>query len=217
MRRIVIVAMLAMFAAVCAAQEEKPAVAAGQANVRNFDQDQPGQPPKGFTVVEGTWRVYADEDAPSKPNTLGQDAASDKPTYNLVLADEPRPKDLDLTVRMKSLSGDVDQGGGLVWRAKDAKNYYVCRFNPLEKNYRVYRVVDGKRTQLLSADLEAAAGWHLLRTTMKGDQIRCYMDDKELLTIQDATFPNAGKVGLWTKADAKTRFDDLSVGTVGAP
>jgi hypothetical protein len=210
MGRTMLVVTLTVLATACAAQEGKP----GQAKVLNFDQDQTGQPPKGFTVAEGTWRVFADEDAPSKPNTLGQDAASSKPTYNIILADEAGPKEVDLSVRMRSVSGEIDQGGGLVWRAKDARNYYTCRFNPLENNYRVYKVVDGKRTQLLSADVEAPAGWHVLRATMKGDQIRCYMDGKEHLAVQDATFAEAGKFGLWTKADAKTRFDDLNVGAV---
>jgi hypothetical protein len=198
---------LSVLSAACAAQEGKPV----QVKVLNFDQDQTGQPPKGFTVGEGTWKVYADEDAPSKPNTLGQDAASGKPTYNLILVDEAGPRDVDLSVRMKSISGEIDQGGGLVWRAKDAKNYYICRFNPLEDNYRVYKVEDGKRTQLGNADVKAPAGWHVLRATMKGDQIRCYMDGKEYLAVQDHTFTEAGKAGLWTKADAKTRFDELSV------
>jgi hypothetical protein len=210
MRRTMLVATLTVLATACAAQEEKPADAT---KVLNFDQDQAGQAPKGFTVGEGTWKVRTDEDAPSKPNTLGQDAASSSSTFNLLLTDEAGPKDVDLSVRMKSMSGETDQGGGLVWRAKDAKNYYVCRFNPLENNYRVYKVVDGKRTQLGSADIETPAGWHVLRATMKGDQIRCYMDGKERLTVQDTTFTDAGKVGLWTKADAKTRFDDLSVET----
>jgi len=208
MGRMMTIVTMAVLLTACTAEKEDT----GRSTLLNFDRDQAAGQAKGFTVAVGTWRIHADEDAPSKPNTLGQDAANGKPTFNVILRDEAGAKDVDLSVHMKAVSGEIDRGGGLVWRAKDAKNYYVCRFNPLEDNYRVYKVVDGKRTQLGSADIKAPAGWHVLRATMKGDQIRCYMDGKERLAVQDATFPDAGKIGLWTKADARTRFDDLRAG-----
>ena len=97
-----------------------------------------------------------------------------------------------------------------MWRYKDAGNYYVARMNPLEDNYRVYKVVAGKRTQLGSVDVKVPAGqWHTLRVVQKADRIQCYLDGKSQLDVKDDTFPDAGKIGLWTKADAQTDFADL--------
>jgi hypothetical protein len=177
----------------------------------NFDADKAGDAPKGWEAAVGTWKVAADDTAPSKPNVLAQSAAGPSPQFNVALATETSFKDLDLTVKMKAVSGEIDQGGGPVWRAKDAKNYYVCRWNPLEDNFRLYKVVDGKRTQLATADMKAEPGWRTIRVTMKGEQIECYLDGKKRLEAKDDTFKDAGKVGLWTKADAATHFDDLMV------
>ncbi|MBA3257018.1 MAG: DUF1080 domain-containing protein, partial [Pyrinomonadaceae bacterium] len=103
-------------------------------------------------------------------------------------------------------------GGGVVWRARDAKNYYIARYNPLEGNYRVYKVEDGRRTQLGTSDVKRSEGWHTLRVTMTGERIECYFDGRKYLDVSDSTFKSAGKIGLWTKADAQTHFDDLTVG-----
>jgi hypothetical protein len=112
---------------------------------------------------------------------------------------------------MKAVAGEVDQGGGLVWRAKDAKNYYLARYNHLEDNYRLYKVVDGKRTLIQNADITHSDGWHTLRVRMTGDQITCEYDGKTYLEAKDDTFPGPGKIGLWSKADAQSQFDDLSL------
>jgi hypothetical protein len=116
---------------------------------------------------------------------------------------------VDLSVQMKAVAGRSDQGGGLIWRAKDAKNYYVARYNPLEDNFRVYKVVNGSRSEFQSATIKHSAGWHTLRVTMAGDHIECYYDGKKYLDVKDSTFADAGRIGLWTKADAQTHFDDL--------
>jgi hypothetical protein len=179
--------------------------------VFNFDADKPGDAPKGWEAAVGTWKVAADESAPSRPNVLVQSAEGPNPQFNVALATATSFKDLDLTVRMKAVAGKIDQGGGPVWRAKDAKNYYVCRWNPLEDNFRLYKVVDGKRTQLANADLKAEPGWRTIRVVAKGEQIECYLDGKKVVEAKDDTFKDAGKVGLWTKADAATHFDDLAV------
>jgi hypothetical protein len=205
-RGLLILGVLVLLVAASALSEE-----AARPVVFNFDADKAGEAAKGFTAAVGTWKVAADEMAPSKPNVLAQTAKSTGADFNIVLADAPAVKDLDLTVRMKAVSGEGDQGGGLVWRAKDAKNYYVARWNPLESNYRFYKVVDGTRTQLATADVKAEAGWHTLRIVMKGDAIECYFDAKRIIEAKDGTFKDAGKVGLWTKADAVTHFDDLAV------
>ena len=91
--------------------------------------------------------------------------------------------DVDLSVAFKAVAGKLDQGGGLVWRYKDANNYYIARMNPLEDNYRVYKVVAGKRTQLGSVDVKIPSGeWHTLRVVHKADHIQCYLDGKSYLT-----------------------------------
>ena len=119
---------------------------------------------------------------------------------------------VDLIVAFKAVAGKLDRGGGPVWRYRDANNYYVARMNPLEDNFRVYKVVEGKRTQLASAEVKVRSGeWHSIRVVHTGDHIRCYLDSKPLLDARDATFSEAGKIGLWTKADAVTYFAGLRV------
>ncbi|MBI4600998.1 MAG: hypothetical protein HY721_03470 [Planctomycetes bacterium] len=176
----------------------------------SFDADKPGEAAKGFTAEVGEWKVEADAEAPSKPHVLAQRAKSAGPVFNVALAAESKLKDLEVSVKLKAVAGETDQGGGVVWRAKDAKNYYVARHNPLEDNFRVYKVVGGKRTQLGSADVDVPGGWHDLKVVMVGDKIECSFDGKKHLEVKDGTFAEAGKVGLWTKADAQTRFDDFA-------
>jgi hypothetical protein len=177
----------------------------------NFDTDKVGEIAKGFTNEAGKWEVVADDTAPSKPNAMAQLAKSAGAAFNLTLAGDTNYKDVDITVKMKAIVGSADQGGGIVWRAKDSKNYYVARYNPLEDNYRLYHVVNGQRSELKSADIPHAQGWHSLRVTMTADHIECYYDGKKYLDAKDSTFKEAGKIGLWTKADAQTHFDDLAV------
>jgi hypothetical protein len=132
-------------------------------------------------------------------------------TYNVALLDGTSYQDLDLTVAMKAVAGEEDQGGGPVWRAKDKENYYIARYNPLENNYRVYKTVNGRRQQLGTADVKGDLAWHTLRIVMNGDHIECYLDGTKYLDVRDATFGEAGKIGLWTKADAQTHFDNVEV------
>lgn len=188
------------------------ALGAGEgARTWSFDSDKAGEAAAGFSPASGQWKVVADETAPSGKQVFEQQAKSEKPAFNLVLAGETKLKDVDLSVKLKSVAGEIDQGGGPVWRAKDAQNYYVARFNPLENNFRLYHFVGGVRTQLLSAKVTLGAGWHTLRVTMLGEQIECYLDGQKHLELKDATLSEAGAIGLWTKADAQTRFDDLTV------
>lgn len=188
-------------------------------NKWNFDRNEAGKPPAGWRVAEtmgsgktGKWTVAADDTAPSKPNVLMLEARADKGTYNLLIAEGISFKDVDVRTRIKPLRGDVDQGGGLIWRAKDENNYYICRINPLEGNFRVYKVKDGKRSQLQSADLETWSGrWYEVRAVMTGNDIECYVDGKPYLHANDDSFEEAGMIGLWTKADASSAFDDVAV------
>lgn len=177
----------------------------------NFDADKAGEIAKGFTNEMGKWEVVADDTAPSKPNVLAQLAKSSGPTFNVTLVKDSTYKDVDVTVKMKAIAGSTDQGGGILWRAKDAKNYYVARFNPLEDNYNLYHVTNGRRSEIKGSKVKASPGWHTLRVTMTGDHIQCYLDGQKHLDAKDSTFKEAGKIGLWTKSDAQSHFDDLEV------
>ena len=176
----------------------------------NFDSDETGVIAKGFTNEVGEWKVAKSDTG----NALAQSAKNPNSVFNVALITDTNAKDVDLSVRMKAIAGEHDQGGGLVWRAKDAKNYYLARYNPLEDNYRLYHVVNGKRTLIQNVDITHTEGWHTLRATMTGDQITCYYDGTKYLEKRDSTLPDAGKIGLWSKADAQSHFDDL---TLAAP
>jgi hypothetical protein len=171
-----------------------------------FDDVAAGALPAGWTAAEGRWEV-------SEQKSLRQLAENPIQVFNLLLADA-KARDLVLRVRIRSISGKIDQGGGLVWRAADRKNYYVARYNPLEKNFRVYTVKQGKRTQLASADADLPGEvWHTLEIRMHGDRFEGRIDGKPLLQVTDSTFSSAGAIGLWTKADAVTEFDALELDT----
>jgi hypothetical protein len=189
----------------------------------SFEDPKAGELPKGWTAAKtgsgpgSVWKVIEDSSAPNGSKVLAQTSSDGpNPLFNLCVADETSYSDLDLTVSFKAVKGEKDQGGGPVWRYKDANNYYIARMNPLEDNYRLYKVVAGKRSQLGSAEVMAAAGkWHTIRIVQKGNQIQCYLNGKLHLDVKDDTFKDAGKIGLWTKADAVTSFDDLSVAAPG--
>ena len=194
----------------CIAQDARP-------QVWDFEDPAVGTLPSGWTAAktgegEGSiWKVTEDKSAPSGTRVLAQVAAGPRPLFNLCIADQPAFVDLELAVAFKAVKGEVDRGGGLIWRCADANNYYVARYNPLESNYRLYKVVDGKRIQLATKEgLQAPAGeWHMLAIKMKGSAIECSLDGKKQLEAKDDAFTKAGKIGLWTKADAQTYFDKL--------
>ena len=190
----------------------------------SLDKAAVGKLPEGWVTAktgegEGSvWAVVADATAPGGRALAQTSDRGPNPLFNLCVADGTSFQDLDLTVSFKAVGGDVDQGGGPVWRYRDARNYYVARMNPLEDNYRVYKIVNGKRTQLGSAGATAPEGrWHTLRVIHRGDRIQCYLNGKLHLDVKDAAFPDAGQVGLWTKADAQTRFAGLQVSAAAQP
>ena len=182
--------------------------------VMSLDGDKAGELPRGWTAAKtGTgsgsvWKVVADADGKkvlAQTSDQGRDGL-----FNLCVADSTSFTNVDMSVRFKAIAGKLDQGGGLVWRYRDAGNYYISRMNPLEDNFRVYKVVAGKRIQLATADVKAAAGkWHTLRIVHRGDHIECYFNGKKYLHARDDTFEAAGKIGLWSKADAQTYFAEL--------
>lgn len=185
--------------------------------VWNFDRDLQGVIAKAFSGEVGQWEVVKDATAPSQDHVLAQLAKNSRSTFNVALVRDTSLQDVDIAVSFKAIGGRIDQGGGAVWRAKDADNYYIARYNPLEDNYRVYKVVEGRRTELGSSDIGASPGWHDLRVTMIGNHIRGYYDGQKYLDVRDDTFTEPGQVGLWTKADAQTHFDDFGVNTAQTP
>ena len=161
-----------------------------------------------------TWAIKADASAPSKPNVLALTDTKEGrgSTFNLFWTDRVKFTDGVIEVMVKAGTGREDQGGGPIWRVQDNDNYYIARWNPLEDNFRVYLVTNGSRKTLDSATVKAdPAKWHTIRIEHSADEIRCYFDGEELLKAHDQTFPGAGGVGVWTKADAVTQFDDLRV------
>src|SRR6187399_483810 len=119
----------------------------------------------------GSWRAVEAADAPSPPRVWMQETAGAESDFNVALCEQNPPLNADVHVLLRALEGRLDQGGGLVWRARDARNYYLARWNPLEGNLRAYKVVDGERTQILDKPLQAGAGWHRLRVWFVRDRI----------------------------------------------
>ncbi len=205
------------------------ALAAAPAPRFSFDDQKAGEAPRGFRCDRtgrgraGAWRIVRDDTAPSAPSVLAQlddDATSYR--FPVCVVDGVSAKDLDLAVRFKPVKGSGDQAAGLVWRYRDADNYYVVRANALEDNVVLYKVEKGKRSDLkpkgsgLFAYGRKAAvpsgAWGRLRVVVEGDLFEVYYGGQELFEVQDATFSDAGAVGVWTKADSVTYFDDLQVG-----
>jgi len=204
-----------------AVPSEKPAPlqTAGQQFTYNYDSDTAGQVPAKFHSAKtgaGTtekWEVTPDPTAPSKPNVVAQNS-TDQTDYRfpLLISDEGSFQNLDVSVKFKAVSGNIDRAGGLVFRLKDPNNYYIVRANALENNYRLYHVVNGRRSQFAGANFKVTSGeWHELRVEAVGNKFTCYYDGSKKIEATDDTFKDAGKVGLWTKADSVTHFDDLRV------
>lgn len=195
---------------------------AGQAAGRarwSFDGDHPGGSPAGFVFGRtgsgrsGRWVVRSEPDAPSAPNVLAQED-SDRTDYRfpVAVASSPVLRDVAVAVRCKSVSGEVDRACGIVFRYRDENNYYVTRANPLEDNVRLYSVKDSRRRQIAGWNGRVTAGaWHELRAEARADSIVVYWDGRKVIEARDATFFGAGQVGVWTKADSFTLFDDLTV------
>jgi len=203
-----------------------PALAFAQ--IINFDGDETGKSPKGFSQALtgkgkiGVWLVTKDETAPSKPNVLAQtDMDETGYRFPLCVFDGVSVKDADISVKFKPIKGKVDQAAGLVWRYRDQNNYYIVRANALENNVVLYKVEKGKRTDLdpkgagffaYGRKAKVPSGQcSTLRVVAKGNLFETYLNGEKLFEVEDNTFTAAGKVGLWTKADSYTLFDDLSI------
>ncbi len=202
--------ILILGVAVSRAEESKPVFQLTRTDV--------GKVPAGWQTAKtgkgdgSVWKVVEDATAPSKSGlVLAQAAASPGSLFNVCVADGTSFKDVEISVSFKAVKGELDQGGGVVWRYQDADNYYIARMNPLEDNFRVYKVVGGKRSkEFQNAEVKIPAGeWHSLKVKQVGEHIECFLDGKKYLDVKDDAIVKAGKVGLWTKADAQTHFDQF--------
>lgn len=204
---------LVVFFALAACSSPAPARPAG---AQGFDGDLTGwrADSTGGVGPDATWTAHADAKAPSPPNVLSMTAqnhtAEDR--FNLYWTPANPIADGRIEVMVRADGGEIDQGGGPMWRVQDANNYYLCRFNPLESNFRVYVVKDRMRRQLATTLVALRPGdWHRVEATFVGDRITCSINGQKLLEATDATILAPGGHGLWTKADALTSFDDLVV------
>ncbi|MBK6917584.1 MAG: DUF1080 domain-containing protein [Deltaproteobacteria bacterium] len=191
----------------------------------SFEDDAVDAVAKGFRVVAAgevvdppaTWAVVEDPEAPSPPHAFGvTKTVGTNKSYNLALVDGTRYGDVELNVMLAARSGSNNQGGGVMFRAKGEADHYIARHNPVENNFRVYALIGGARVDIAAAPLELdPKAWHALRVTMVGDHIECFVDDKLVVAADDKSLPEAGMIGLWTKGDAATVFDDLTVAAIG--
>jgi len=182
-----------------------------------FDRDTPGAIPAGWRAgVTGRgspkWSVEADATAPSKPNVLKQSGSG---TFPWCVMQGTSLADGYVEVKFKPISGREDQAGGLVWRWKDSNNYYVVRANALENNVSLYYTQNGRRNDLKYVDAPVPRNtWHTLRVEFSGKKIRVLLNGKAYIEMEDDRIAGAGAVGVWTKADSVTLFDDFSYGTL---
>jgi hypothetical protein len=196
----------------------------GQTRKVDFERETVGQPPTGFLFghtakagAPGKWLVQAEGDgkvlAQLDPDRTGR-------RFPVAVLNEVMAKDVDLSVRFKPVSGEVDQAAGLVWRYQDEDNYYIVRANARENNVVLYKVENGRRTDLplkgegrtYGKPAEVPNGqWGTLRVVVNGNLFEVYYNGKKLYEVEDSTFTGAGRAGVWTKADSVTLFDDLVV------
>jgi len=198
--------------------------AQAQTRTTDFEGDTVGQPPSGFLFghtakvgAPGNWLVQAEGEG----KVLAQlEPDRTRNRFPVAVLTDFTAANVDLSVRFKPLSGEVDQAAGLVWRFEDEDNYYIVRANALEDNVVLYKVENGRRSDLplkgegrtYGKPAEVPNGqWSTLRVVVTGSLFEVYLDGNKLYEVEDSTFENAGKVGLWTKADSVTLFDDLTV------
>lgn len=191
-------------------------------NAVSFEHDEIGATPKGWTATftgmgEAKWTVERDESAPSRL-VLKQ---SGRATFPLLLKDGTNIRDGFIEVKFKAVAGSQDRAAGIVWRATDANNYYVTRANALEDNVVLYKTVKGTRSALDIVGRKGGYGvkvpvradtWHSLRIDFNACRFRVLFNGYQMFEVEDHTFTGAGKIGLWTKADSVTLFDQVKYG-----
>jgi hypothetical protein len=191
------------------------------ADTVNFDNFKAGAAPPGWTATQtgsgsAKWSVEKDDSAPSKPNVLKQSGVA---TFPVCIMNDTNLKDGFVEVKFKPVAGKEDQAGGVIWRVRDSNNYYIARANALENNVVLYKTVNGKRSSLDIVGRKGGYGvketvasgqWHTLRVEFAGNHFKLIFDGKHLFDVEDTTFTEMGKVGVWTKADSVTLFDDFT-------
>ena len=183
------------------------------ADTIGFDRENIGALPAGWVAgVTGRgspqWAVVADPKAPSAPHVLQQSGSG---TFPWCVKKAASLADGFVEVKFKPISGREDQAGGVVWRWKDGDNYYIARANALENNVSLYHTTNGRRLTIKYADAPVAKNqWHTLKVEFSGKSIRVELDGKVYISQEDDHIRGAGAVGLWTKADSVTAFDDFS-------
>jgi len=203
------------------------AVVSAQTTTIDFNNEKLGEAPSGFSTAltgrgrPGKWVVMKDPASPNQGSVLAQtDADRTDYRFPVCVYDGLSAKDVDITVKFKPVSGKGDQGAGIVWRYRDKDNYYIVRANALEGNVVLYKVENGKRTDLPLVGKGRTYGmkekvpsgvWGTLLVVANGDLFEVYHNGKKLYEVKDETFKEAGKIGLWTKADSVIYFDDLRV------
>jgi 3-keto-disaccharide hydrolase len=203
------------------------AVVSAQTTTIDFNNEKVGEAPSSFSTAltgkgrPGKWVVMKDNASPDQGNILAQtDADATNYRFPVCVFDGITAKDVDVSVKFKPVSGKVDQGAGIVWRYQNKDNYYIVRANALEGNVVLYKVENGKRTDLPLVAKGRTYGmkekvpsgeWGTLRVVANGNHFEVYHNGKKLYDVEDETFKEAGKIGLWTKADSVIYFDDLQV------
>jgi hypothetical protein len=186
-----------------------------------FESNRTGVAPEGWTATltgsgDPKWTVESDDTAPSRAKVIRQ---SGRATFPLLLKNDSSIKDGFIEVKFKAVAGSEDRAAGVVWRARDANNYYVARANALEDNFVLYKTVDGRRSALEIVGRKGGYGvsvavpastWHSLRVDFNGTRFTASFNGKRMFEVEDSTFSDAGMVGLWTKADSVTLFDEVT-------
>src|SRR5260370_24655760 len=181
----------------------------------NCEELKSGAGPGGWTATQtgsgwAKWYIEKDDSAPSKPNVLKQSGTA---TFPVCIKNDTNLKDGFVEVKFKPIGGKEDQAGGIIWRVQDANNYYIARANALEDNVTIYHTINGRRVAFKNINTKVTSGvWHTLRVDFKGNKFTVTLDGNKVIEATDESFANAGKVGVWTKADSMTLFDNFSYG-----
>jgi len=205
--------------------------APSNARVFRFEDGTPGSSPPGFTAAltggggPVRWEIQEAADAPPGGKVAAQLSADKTDArYPHLVRDDVSASDVDVSVRFKTLRGEIDASAGLVFRYLDADNYYVVRANALESNVVAYKTENGRRSSIGVKGDGGAYGveaevpheqWNSLRVIARGRLFEIFLNGTKLFEVENVTFTEAGKVGLWTKADAVTQFDDFTVVSIG--
>jgi len=194
-------------------------IGAEQRRVWDFEETAVGKVPAGWMVEAtnprgelATWAIITDGSAPSGEKVLALTSPNHDSgdVFNICWTNSITFLNGEIEVQFKANSGAEDQGGGIIWRVQDRDNYYIARFNPLEENFRVYTVKNGVRKMLASTKITLPAkAWHKMKISHYGDKIEGSMNGKKQIELKNQTFNESGGIGLWTKADAATSFDDV--------